>query len=142
MNVGVLEIVVIILIVIAILAIVGIAIFLVPWEGLSRDIACGDTSYKYVKHPNSERWYDPSMGETQSRRIVYIPNDAQGLKWKFIDESFTHPDHIDQGLYRVNAASAKDLRQFLEGEKDKYWFPGDAWHWFDCTICETQGECS
>ena len=132
-----------ILIVVALLAVVGVVIFAFPFDWAhdwQRDQACGDTSYEYANHANVEVWYDPSEPGTD-RRIVYTPFDAQGHYWKFIDRSFVDPERPEEGQFMVHTYSATHLRQVVSNWHEKPWFPYDAWHWFDCTICATQGEC-
>ena len=128
------------LIIIAIVSVVGIAIFMVPWEDVGTSFHCGDTSYAFEQHVNVRAWYDPSETYMQ-RRIVHEPGDEAGLDWIFLDHTFVDPRNPDAGRYQLYTHTPKELRSMVEGDYNAGYIPYEAWHWFDCTICATQGEC-
>lgn len=123
-----------ILIVIVLVSVVGIAFFVFPWEwadDVQKGWDCADTSYVYKKSQtvNIETWYDPNIPARQ-RRIVYEPLSADAKDWHFFDIGFA-----------VQKMTAQDLRAEVYYWYDLGGLSHETWHWFDCTICKTQGEC-
>lgn len=127
-----------ILVVVALVAVVGIAVFAFPWDwadDYQREIGCSDTRYEYQEtYSNIEVWWDPDVNVYQARRIVHIYNTVDNLDWSYID------DTIDVTIRTNNPAN---LRELVEAgyESPNKWVSEESWHWFDCTICITQGEC-
>ena len=130
-----------IIVIIAVVLVIGLVIFVIPWKDTITGILCSDVSYEHDEVGNVKWWWDPSTPEYKARRIVKMPSETwPGIyDWIFIDEDVDSP--IGEAYFRIVAKSPEQLREYAESWHDQGTLPNDSWHWFDCTICATQGEC-